>query len=413
MLAEVREALPQLQLQADAIYLDGFAPERNPAMWTPEVLRRLPRLSAAGATAATWSVAAVVRDGLRAAGFEVTKATGFGGKREMTVARFAPRFSNPTPLGRRAGAARHVAVVGARLAGASLARALAREGVQVDLYDAAPAATLQPYAGLGGLFHGVVHAQDGPHALWLRAAALRAQAEFAPAVAQGTLPGAMGLLRLEQASPAKAMRQRLSAQALPPQWAQALDADAVAALCPDAARTPAWFYPGGGWVALLVWTAQLRATPGVTVHADTPVQRVTPVGTRWRLDGDGDKVLVEVDAVVLAKPAAVRRAELALAGHAGASRHLAIGHRPSALAPGWRRLRAAAARWARTQRCHPPCRRPRSAAAPRRQPPEPRHPAAPDRAAPAGHLLDNQSPLVGWRLQPGDRLPWLGAVPYG
>lgn len=415
VLAEVREALPQLQLQADAIYLDGFAPERNPAMWTPEVLRQLPRLSAAGATAATWSVAAVVRDGLRAAGFEVTKAPGYGGKREMTVARFAPRFSNLPPLGRRAGAARHVAVVGARLAGASVARALAREGVQVDLYDAAPAPTLQPYAGLGGLFHGVVHAQDGPHALWLRAAALRAQTEFAPAVAHGTLPGAMGLLRLEQALPLDAMRHRLSAQALPPQWAQALDADAVAALCPDAARTPAWFYPGGGWVAPLVWTAQLRATPGVTVHADTRVRQVTPVGARWRLHADGDRLLAEVDAVVLANagdaprlcgepswPWQITRGQVDVwpSGTARLPLPLAGGGYALQLPDG--RVLSGATRQAADPDPNP-------------RPDDSRQNLDTLRRLTglplSDSLLQQPESLVGWRLQPGDRLPWLGAVP--
>ncbi|MCK6434273.1 MAG: tRNA (5-methylaminomethyl-2-thiouridine)(34)-methyltransferase MnmD [Burkholderiaceae bacterium] len=415
VLAEVHEALPQLQLQADAIYLDGFAPERNPAMWTPEVLRQLPRLSATGATAATWSVAAVVRDGLHAAGFDVTKARGYGGKREMTVARFAPRFSNLPPLGRRAGAARHVAVVGARLAGASVARALAREGVQVDLYDAAPAPTLQPYAGLGGLFHGVVHAQDGPHALWLRAAALRAQTEFAPAVARGTLPGAMGLLRLEQTLPVEAMRHRLSAQALPPQWAQALDGDAVAALCPDAARTPAWFYPGGGWVAPLVWTAQLRDTPGVTVHADTQVQQLAPAGPHWRLHGDTGTVLAEVDAVVLANagdaprlcgeprwPWQITRGQVDVwpSGTARLPLPLAGGGYALQLPDG--RVLSGATRQAADPDPSP-------------RPGDSRQNLETLRRLTGLPLSDGvlrqPESLVGWRLQPGDRLPWLGAVP--
>src|SRR5205085_9485485 len=79
--------LRDLRLAADAIYLDGFAPAKNPDMWTHQVMRSLSRLAAPQATLATWSVAAPVREALQATGFAVEKRAGFGGKREMLVGR--------------------------------------------------------------------------------------------------------------------------------------------------------------------------------------------------------------------------------------------------------------------------------------------------------------------------------------
>src|SRR4029077_306915 len=76
-----------LRLAADAIYLDGFAPAKNPEMWTHQVLRSISRLAARDATLATWSVAGPVREALEATGFAVEKRAGFGGKREMLVGR--------------------------------------------------------------------------------------------------------------------------------------------------------------------------------------------------------------------------------------------------------------------------------------------------------------------------------------
>ena len=76
-----------LRLAADAFYLDGFAPAKNPDMWSPQVMRALSRLAAPGATAATWSVASAVRSSLEATGFAVEKRDGFGHKKEMLVAR--------------------------------------------------------------------------------------------------------------------------------------------------------------------------------------------------------------------------------------------------------------------------------------------------------------------------------------
>ncbi|MEQ1882857.1 MAG: tRNA (5-methylaminomethyl-2-thiouridine)(34)-methyltransferase MnmD, partial [Burkholderiales bacterium] len=69
MFGEVLPMLRQLDAQADAFYLDGFAPQKNPQMWGAPVFGQLGRLCAPGATLATWSVAGSVREGLTKAGF--------------------------------------------------------------------------------------------------------------------------------------------------------------------------------------------------------------------------------------------------------------------------------------------------------------------------------------------------------
>ena len=106
---EVAEALAAWSGQADAWFLDGFAPARNPAMWRDEVLALVAARSAPGAVAATFTVAGQVRRGLAAAGFEVARAPGFGRKRERLTARLpgAPATAGP---------ARRVAIVGAGIA---------------------------------------------------------------------------------------------------------------------------------------------------------------------------------------------------------------------------------------------------------------------------------------------------------
>ena len=72
--ADAADALRELRLAADAIYLDGFAPAKNPAMWSAAALKALARLAAPGATAATWSTAAPVREALEARGLRDRKA---------------------------------------------------------------------------------------------------------------------------------------------------------------------------------------------------------------------------------------------------------------------------------------------------------------------------------------------------
>ena len=63
---EAAKVLRDLRLAADAVYLDGFSPQRNPEMWAPAVLKSVARLCAKDATAATWSAASPVRAALKA-----------------------------------------------------------------------------------------------------------------------------------------------------------------------------------------------------------------------------------------------------------------------------------------------------------------------------------------------------------
>ena len=75
--------LLQLQFQADAWYLDGFSPAKNPQLWNPALLADVFSHTVPGGSFATYSAAGQVRRDLQAAGFEVNREPGFGSKREM------------------------------------------------------------------------------------------------------------------------------------------------------------------------------------------------------------------------------------------------------------------------------------------------------------------------------------------
>ena len=86
---DARETLPQWQGKADAWFLDGFSPAKNPEMWGEDLLQQVGQHTAPDGTAATYTAAGFVRRGLQAAGFDVTRQQGYGSKRHMTVARKA------------------------------------------------------------------------------------------------------------------------------------------------------------------------------------------------------------------------------------------------------------------------------------------------------------------------------------
>lgn len=81
---DARETLPHWAGRADAWFLDGFAPAKNPELWGAPLMAEVAAHTAPGGTFATYTAAGDVRRALAAAGFEVTRAPGFGRKRHMS-----------------------------------------------------------------------------------------------------------------------------------------------------------------------------------------------------------------------------------------------------------------------------------------------------------------------------------------
>ncbi len=84
---DARETLPRWDGLADAWFLDGFAPARNPELWAPDLMAEVARHMAPGATAASYTAAGHVRRALAEAGLDVTRQPGYGRKRHMTTAK--------------------------------------------------------------------------------------------------------------------------------------------------------------------------------------------------------------------------------------------------------------------------------------------------------------------------------------
>ncbi|PKQ13593.1 MAG: FAD-dependent oxidoreductase [Alphaproteobacteria bacterium HGW-Alphaproteobacteria-1] len=86
VVGDARETLKAWPHKADAWFLDGFSPAKNPEMWQPDLMAEVARHTVRGGTAATYTAAGHVRRGLEAAGFSVTRVPGYGRKRHMTRA---------------------------------------------------------------------------------------------------------------------------------------------------------------------------------------------------------------------------------------------------------------------------------------------------------------------------------------
>lgn len=84
---DARTTLPVWDGKADAWYLDGFSPAKNPDLWEPALMQAVANHTAKSGTLATYTAAGHVRRALIDAGFDVTRKPGFGRKRHMTIAR--------------------------------------------------------------------------------------------------------------------------------------------------------------------------------------------------------------------------------------------------------------------------------------------------------------------------------------
>ena len=85
VIGDARATLPLWTGRADAWFLDGFSPAKNPELWSSDLMDQVARHTAPGGSFATYTAAGHVRRSLAGAGFSVTRRPGHGHKRHMTL----------------------------------------------------------------------------------------------------------------------------------------------------------------------------------------------------------------------------------------------------------------------------------------------------------------------------------------
>lgn len=293
MLGDARDCLPNLVARFDAFYLDGFAPDRNAGLWEPALFAALARLAKPDAVAATYTVAAPVRQGLAAAGFACEKRTGYGRKRHCLAARFA----RDTALALRK--PQRVVVVGAGVAGSAVAHALATRGIEVVVLERGTAPAQAASGNPVAVFRPVISRDDNRSTRLTRAAFLY------DLQAWPKLPGIAwarcGVLHLAKDAEAEAKYQRaLAATAPPAGYARWVEMDGARSLANWPVTAAGVFYPDAGWVVPASLCAGWLARSEIRLRCEVAAARLENANGGWRvLDAHGD-LLADADAVVLA-----------------------------------------------------------------------------------------------------------------
>ncbi|CAG0970732.1 tRNA 5-methylaminomethyl-2-thiouridine biosynthesis bifunctional protein MnmC [Burkholderiales bacterium] len=297
--ADVLEGLGEFEAEADAVYLDGFAPSKNPAMWSPEVFAQIARLTRPGATLATYTVAAGVRDALTSAGFAVEKRAGLPPKRSMLVARAPGTWAARLPEGGE------TLVIGCGYAGALVAERLVRHGQQVRLLERRSGPAQEISGNPAGLLLPALNPSDTASAQLSRAAlsfALQRVQEGLGAVAKGAW-GACGVLQIAALDEEfDKMRDLIATLGVPPELARLVDAAEAACLAGGPVPRGGLWYERGAWIhpAAVVEAALRSAGEALRLRYDTSVARLVREGNEWcALDGQG-ACLARASRVVLA-----------------------------------------------------------------------------------------------------------------
>ncbi|HEY7774699.1 MAG TPA: FAD-dependent 5-carboxymethylaminomethyl-2-thiouridine(34) oxidoreductase MnmC, partial [Marinagarivorans sp.] len=306
----------------DAWFLDGFSPAKNPDMWTPKLFDRMAALSDNGTSVSTFTSASDVRRGLQAVGFNVQRTPGFGRKREMLAGHFvagaaqstsnalndhlmpsaphsqpetrtratrqnARAANTPKPSWHLVGSnlnakalgpptlaaeAKRVAIIGAGLAGAHTAYALAQRGFRVTVFDAKSIAS-----GASGNPQGVVYTRFS-HQHDALAEFNHHAFNYADAFYQHTGYGAVGqrcgVLHLSQGPKHAATQQRIAQRYIKsPEAARWIDASHNLLLGEMglAAEAEGLFTPAGGWLRPAALCRRLLDHAHIKVHENTPV----------------------------------------------------------------------------------------------------------------------------------------------
>lgn len=299
----------------DAWFLDGFSPAKNESLWSEDVIHEIGRLTRAGGTVSTFTSAGFVRRGLSAEGFQTRKIKGFGRKREMTVATLVEKkadrnskpwldvWTAPKPAGSP------VAIIGAGLAGTSVAAALARRGHSAIVFDQASQVAGDASGNPTGSFHCDLLLENNFRERFYTTAhgfLTRQLRSWDPAQTYWRADGMLHLILDSERDRFSSMRE---ARSVDPELAQWLSADEASGASGIELGRPALFYPTGGWLEprRLCRHALERDAQRISVQFDTRVESLKPTGPGWRLLDRSGASLGDFDHVVVANALDAKR----------------------------------------------------------------------------------------------------------
>lgn len=306
----------------DAWFLDGFAPAKNPQMWTEELFTLIGQLSKPGCTFSTFTAAGIVKRGLQQQGFSVEKCSGFGRKREMLTGVKTPSATTneirettntskdkQTPwylnLSQTDRAQQSTIVIGGGLAGVMTARALAKRGSKVHLIESKDTVA----AGGSGNLQGMMYLRLSPHEGMMNHFNLTSfhfALRYYKLLLQHNhiVPEDVdfcGVMQLAHNTKELKLMQELQDRIdSDNDWIQFLSADQASQKAGITLHHPATFYPSTGWISPRQICHKLIHHSNIHVSLNTKVADIHYDGKLWSALDESNNFIATAPTVVLA-----------------------------------------------------------------------------------------------------------------
>ncbi len=286
----------------DAWFLDGFAPAKNPQMWSLDLFHTINLLSKSGTTIATFTASNQVKTNLQTAGFSVSKVVGFGKKSDMIVANYqspsaiscVKKRTTPWhagPIGRAD--AKTAIVIGAGLAGCYIAHSLAKKDWQVNLIDETAKVGEGASANQQAVLYPLLSVYRSPLTVFMLTAFLHAIRVYSNLLENQELGALKGLLQFACSDKEKRVHLQLQSWLKDyPELGRLLDSKKASSIAGMQIVDGALYVPRSGWIDMPGVCEFLANTSGVHWIPKTFGEEFSFADNLWHVGAHSATVLI-------------------------------------------------------------------------------------------------------------------------
>lgn len=292
MYGDACDMYSELAASVNAWFLDGFSPALNPDMWQPELFQHIRRLSKPGTTAATFTAARLVKDGLLGAGFKLTRSKGYGRKRHKLRGDFIG-LCGPLPVAgwpcselpiAKKNTGKNIAVIGAGIAGISTAIELKKRGYSVTVFEKNDQVAGGGSGNLQGAVYAKLSAKINDATQFYAQALIQAQQQLSN-LPSAVAHSACGLVQLANSdSELKKLQAFNNSHDIPAELAEPKNAQQLSELTGIGVEHPGLWFAKGGWLAPSELMPYLVDKFQLTVKTSTKITDIQQCENGWQFN---------------------------------------------------------------------------------------------------------------------------------
>ena len=314
--------------KVDAWFLDGFAPSKNPSMWTETLFNSIGQLSKPETTVATFTAAGMVRRGLSNVGFHIKKVSGYGHKREMITGIYKPNnetieqgdeipttkpkiirstLSGQTPWHIPASSKKpqQAIIIGGGISGCSSAYALAQRGIEVTIIERHAQLAQEASGNAQGMLYTKLSPLAGKLNQFTLGSYFYALRFYQQLLQNNKLSGKdiefCGLLQLCQGKKQQALLTELEqCFSNHSDWVQCLTAEQASELSGVHCPSPGYFLSGSGWLSPTALCQQLTQHPLISIKTHNQAMDIKQTSTGWQILNAENKLIDSAQTVIIA-----------------------------------------------------------------------------------------------------------------